>query len=273
MDRTYVKRYTPGEPGSAELEAAGLRWLAEGSGHGGVSVVEVINVGPTHLTLRKLPMSAPTPGAGEAFGQALARTHALGAPFHGAPPKGWTGLGAIGKAPLTFTNPDEPPLTWGQFYARHRIAPYVRVAHKLGALDDTRVFDNLCERLAAGDYDSPQPGLVEGVARIHGDLWSGNVLWSPAPWPGSEVGPEWTGATVIDPAAHGGHAETDLAMLALFGAPQLRQILDGYHAVSPLARGWQDRLDLHQIHPLLVHAVLFGRSYGERATERAQQYV
>ncbi|HVH24524.1 MAG TPA: fructosamine kinase family protein, partial [Pseudonocardia sp.] len=105
------------------------------------------------------------------------------------------------------------------------------------------VVERVCARL---------PGLAvadEPPARLHGDLWSGNVLWSAE------------GAWLIDPAAHGGHRETDLAMLALFGSPHLATVLDAYQEVAPLAAGWPARVPLHQLFPLLVHVVLFGRSY------------
>ena len=94
-------------------------------------------------------------------------------------------------------------------------------------------------------------GPPEPPSRIHGDCWSGNVLWS--------GGRGW----LIDPAAQGGHRETDLAMLALFGAPYLDRILAAYSDVAPLAAGWRDRVPLHQLHPLLVHACLFGSGYAE----------
>ena len=73
----------------------------------------------------------------------------------------------------------------------------------------------------------------------------------------------WTadGAVLIDPAAHGGHRETDLAMLALFGCPYLADVLDGYQSVRPLARGFRQRIGLHQLYPLLAHVVLFGGGY------------
>jgi fructosamine-3-kinase len=91
---------------------------------------------------------------------------------------------------------------------------------------------------------------VERPARIHGDLWSGNVVWTAH------------GAVLIDAgAAHGGHPETDLAMLALFGLPHLGRVVRAYDAEMPLAAGWQDRVPLMQLHPLLVHVVLFGGRY------------
>ncbi len=113
--------------------------------------------------------------------------------------------------------------------------------------------ERLCERL---------PGLAgpaEPPARLHGDLWSGNVLW------GAD-GRVW----LIDPAAHGGHRETDLAMLRLFGCPHLEQVLDGYRQQAPLAEGWEERVGVHQLFPLLVHAVLFGRGYAEQALSVAR---
>lgn len=73
------------------------------------------------------------------------------------------------------------------------------------------------------------------------------------------------GVTPIDPAAHGGHRETDLALLALFGAPHLETVLAGYDEVHPSAPGRDGRVGLHQLHCLLVHALLFGGSYAARA--------
>jgi fructosamine-3-kinase len=82
-------------------------------------------------------------------------------------------------------------------------------------------------------------------------------------WPG---GRGW----LIDPAAQGGHRETDLAMLALFGAPYLDRILGGYQEAAPLAPGWRQRVPLHQLHPLLVHVCLFGGPYRESALAAAR---
>ena len=86
--------------------------------------------------------------------------------------------------------------------------------------------------------------------------------------PGNRVG-----AVLIDPMAHGGHAETDLAMLALFGCPHLGRIVSAYDEVSPLAYGWRDRVHLHQLAPLLHHCALFGRSYTRSALEAARAYA
>jgi fructosamine-3-kinase len=107
----------------------------------------------------------------------------------------------------------------------------------------------------------------EPPARLHGDLWNGNVLWG-------LDGQVWA----IDPAAHAGHRETDLAMLSLFGLPHLPRVLDAYLEASPLADGWEDRVPLHQLFPLLVHACLFGwgtsgTGYGGRAGAAARELL
>ncbi|MDR1187603.1 MAG: fructosamine kinase family protein [Bifidobacteriaceae bacterium] len=270
MPRTFTKRYRRGQPGSPRLEALSLAWLADVPD--GVRIVGVKSVGETRLELEHLATVSPAEGAAEALGRALARTHAAGAPHFGAAPPGWDRAGGIGQAPLSFVTTGG--LAWGEFYAAERMLPYARAAERLGALppDGLKTFDALARRLADGVFDAPQPGLMEpqAAARVHGDLWTGNVIWTDPP---PEAGRPWTGAALIDPAAHGGHAETDLAMLALFGLFGLRELVEAYNEASPLAEGWKERVGLHQLFPLLVHAALFGGSYGRRALDRAREYL
>src|SRR5213078_3084658 len=92
-------------------------------------------------------------------------------------------------------------------------------------------------------------GPAEPPARLHGDLWSGNVLT------GADGRP-----VLIDPAAYGGHREIDLAMLRLFGSPGAG-FEEAYEEVAPLAAGHEERVELWQILPLLTHAALFGGSW------------
>jgi len=224
-------------------EANGLRWLAEADA---VPVPKVLGADENLLVIELLPAGEPTQDAAEDFGAGLARMHAAGAPSFGAP---WPGY--IASLPLVNT----PGTEWGSWYAEHRLVPYLRMAHDRGALSGADV--SLVETVAGriGELAGPP----EPPSRIHGDLWSGNVLWS--------GGRGW----LIDPAAHGGHRETDLAMLALFGAPHLDRITRAYAAAVPLADGYRRRVPLHQLHPLLVHVCLFGGSYASqlRAAARA----
>ncbi len=244
----FVKTNNSAPPGFFALEAAGLRWLAV---DGGARCARVLAHDERSLTLERLDSVAPTRDAARDFGSRLAVTHEAGAPMFGAGPHGWEGEGYFGPLsqplPMSFTGHQ----TWGEFYAEERLLPMAAMAETRLSSEGRRSVDAVIERCAAGDFeDGDEP------ARIHGDLWSGNVMWTDV------------GVVLIDPAAQGGHRETDLAMLVLFGCPHLDEVLAGYQSVRPLREGWRDRVGLHQLYPLLAHVVLFGGGYG-RQTEAA----
>ncbi|MBA3720722.1 MAG: fructosamine kinase family protein, partial [Nocardioidaceae bacterium] len=209
---------------------------------------EVHAVADDCLVLGWIEPGRPSADAAERFGRELAATHAAGAKTFGLPDGGTTW---IGTAPL----PQAPTDDWPEFWAARRLVPYLRLASDRGAVsaEDQEQIEQAVGSVAE------LAGPAEPPARIHGDLWSGNVVWASD-----------SRAHLVDPAAHGGHRETDLAMLALFGVPQLERVFAAYDEVSPLADGWQQRVPLHQLHPLLVHAALFGGSYGARAGAAAR---
>lgn len=251
MVDAFRKSRAHAPPGFFDTEAAGLRWLAV---PGGPRVARVLGHGPEHLDLERVDPARPTADAARDLGRRLAVLHGAGAAGFGVLPPG-AGRGYFG--PL-----DDPlPLTagtwgdWPAFYAHARLRPVVAQGRERGVLtaQDAAAVERVCGRLGvlAG------PAAREAPARVHGDLWSGNVLWSRGPGGAAE-------AVLIDPAAHGGHREADLAMLALFGAPHLDEVLAGYDAAWPLAPGWRERVPLHQLYPLAVHAVLFGGGYVEQ---------
>ncbi|WP_086793610.1 fructosamine kinase family protein [Streptomyces thermovulgaris] len=235
-------------PEATRAEAAGLRWLAEADA---VRVPAVHGHDRHWLVTDRVPQGRPSPQAAVRFGRALAALHAAGAPAFGAPPPGGPREAYIGLAPMR----NVPGADWPQWYAEHRVLPYLRRAVDDGTLlpAEAAVVERALERLPGF------AGPAEPPARLHGDLWNGNVLWGAD----GEV-------RLIDPAAHGGHRETDLAMLHLFGCPHLDRVLEGYQEVAPLADGWSDRIGLHQLFPLLVHTVLFGRGYAAQAVAAAR---
>ncbi|CCH28288.1 fructosamine kinase family protein [Actinosynnema sp. NPDC047251] len=240
-DLVVVKSHD--HPNAVQAEAASLSWLAEPEGP---PVPQVRAHDDRWLVLDQIEPGSPTPRAAEDFGRQLAALHATGAPAFGVPPPDGPRDAFIGLAHM----PNEPHPSWPEWFAEHRIAHYVRQAVDIGVLttSEARIIEDV-------RVDAP----TEPPARLHGDLWNGNVHWA-------ADGRAW----LIDPAAHGGHRESDLAMLALFGCPHLDRILAAYHEVAPLSDGWRERFPLHQLFPLLVHTVLFGRGYASQTLSAAR---
>jgi len=247
----FVKSHSGAPTDYFAWEAAGLRWL-DGV-DGGVPCAQVVSVDSGSLKLRRLEPAGPSPEAAGVFGGRLAATHDAGAAAFGAGPDGWDGPGFFGPLSQPLPMSLRQHRRWGEFYADERLAPMAeRAAAQLDASTRTTISE-VAARCRAGDFDDDdQP------ARLHGDLWGGNVMWTP------------DGAVFIDPAAHGGHRETDLAMLALFGCPHYDAVLAGYQRVRPLKPGWRNRIGLHQLFPLLAHVVLFGDGYAARTRAAAR---
>lgn len=230
----FVKRNERAPSGMFAAEAAGLDWLRPGP----LRIPGVVAVGDTWLVLEWLDLGG-RPDLG-AFGRGLAAMHRLSAPRFGLATPNYL-------ATLVQDNAAEPD--WPTFYVERRLRP---LFHRAGLQCDTAL-----DRLRA------QPdrfGPVELPARLHGDLWWGNVAAS-------------GGAPVVfDPAVYGGHREVDLAMLALFGGlPD--ELVAAYDEVWPLAMGWRERIALHQLYPLAAHACLFGGSYGNQVERILSRYA
>ena len=220
----FVKSNAHAPAGMFAAEAAGLDWLRAGP----VRVPEVLEIGEDHLVLEWLELAErPDPVR---LGRGLAGLHRAGAPCFGLDRGNFL-------ADLAQDNTPEPD--WPTFYIERRLRPMCRRA----GLAVDRELDRL--RADADRFGPPEP-----PARLHGDLWWGNV--------GALSGGE---PVIFDPAVYGGHREIDLAMLALFGGlPDA--LVAAYDEVFPLADGWRERIALHQLYPLATHAALFGGGYG-----------
>ena len=239
----YVKR-NPGRSG--DWEAAGLRWLGQRAEGTELRVVEVLVREGDELHLERVRSAAPTEAAAEKFGRGLAQMHATGADAFGQGPKGWEGDGFQGPNDDLLALPLTPTERWGEFYAE--------VLEGLAggfAASNRKDIDTLLGRLRDGDFDGARP------APLHGDLWSGNVMWSE------------DGVVLIDPAAHTGHPETDLAALQIFGTPHVERILAAYAEEAGWETGknadWRLREPLHELQLLFLHVRLFGGSYEDQA--------
>lgn len=249
--RVFVKTSPDAPQGGFAAEAAGLRWLAQPEA---IEVAEPLAVvdGPDDelrlLALRWIEAGRLDARGEEELGRGLAGVHVAGAQSFGG--DGPLMLGALAL-------PNTPAATWSEFYAEQRLRPLARMAADRGSLDASglAVVDTLCGRLDVVG------GPAEPPARLHGDLWAGNVM------AGADGRPH-----LIDPLAYGGHREVDLAMLRLFGGPSAR-CFAAYEEVAPLADGHRERVGLHQVFPLLVHAVLFGGGYGPQAVAAASRYL
>jgi fructosamine-3-kinase len=260
----FVKTRAEAHPGEYASEAFGLRWLGE---PGALRVPGVLEVGEDYLALEWIEPGRLDGAGVEELGRGLAAIHRAGSPCFGDPRAHDGDLCAHdgdprsqGGEPTRFGSlalPNEATPDWASFFVERRLRPLAGLAAEQGWLTSagSRAIRRVCER--AHELAGPP----EPPARLHGDLWTGNVM-------ADMQGRPW----LIDPAVYGGHREMDLAMLRLFGAPSER-VFAAYEEIFPLAEGWQGRVELWQLPPMLVHGVLFGGGYCEAAERIALRYA
>jgi fructosamine-3-kinase len=247
--RVFAKTHSSPPPGFFTTEAAGLSWLRD---PGCVAVPAVLAVSdgdgtaPAFLALEWIDEGRRSVRSDTALGRSLAALHDAGAECFGRTDRRTTG--SLGL-------PNEPARSWSEFVATNRFVPLAAIARDRDALPPAVIDDleALARRVERFDDGAPP-------ARLHGDLWAGNRIVD-------ATGVNW----LIDPAAHGGHREFDLAMMRLFGGYSA-DCFAAYAEVAPLSDGWADRVSLHQIAPLVVHAIKFGGGYVTAAAHAIRRY-
>jgi len=221
-----------------DAEARGLAWLGEA---GALRVPRVLAVSraseePAFLALERIDPAPKARDFDDQLGRGLAALHRFGAPSFGLDYDNFI---------ATLPQPNTPCATWAELYWSRRLEPLLRRASdaRLVSAAMRRGFADLEPRLEI------LCGPPEPPARVHGDLWGGNLLADDRGAP-----------CLIDPSVYGGHREVDLAMMRLFGGFGARAF-DAYDEAFPLADGHEDRVPLYQLYPLLVHVNLFGSMY------------
>lgn len=246
--RAFVKTNADAPAGLFEAEARGLGWLGEARA---VRVPKVLAVGrgrPAFLALELVEAAPRRRDFDEMLGRSLASLHRASPAAFGLDHDNF-----IGSLPQS--NRSHP--TWAAFFRAERLEPQLRLAHDAGRLTASlsQGFERLWRRL------DELVGPEEAPARLHGDLWGGNLH------AGEDGAP-----CLIDPAAYGGHREVDLAMMQLFGGFSAR-VFAAYAEAFPLAPGHSERVPLYQLYPLLVHVNLFGGSYAASVASALGRYI
>ncbi len=245
--RVFVKANAAAPSGMFQAEARGLAWLAEANA---VKLPEVLAVGsddgPAFLALELIEPGPRRPRFDEELGQALAALHRTAPAAFGLDHDNF-----IGSLPQS----NQPCARWADFYRRERLGAQLALAVSQCRAGSAmqRGFERLFARLDA------LVGTDEPPARLHGDLWGGNLHVT------AEGAP-----CLIDPAAYGGHRELDLAMMRLFGGFSER-VFAAYAEAHPLSPGHAERVALYQLYPLMVHVNLFGGGYA-RSVERTLEH-
>jgi protein-ribulosamine 3-kinase len=178
------------------------------------------------------------------FGRSLARLHRLTAEYFGHELDNY--MGSLPQSNKKHT-------TWNLFFVEERLKRQVSLANVYFSSSDFAAFERLYARL-----DELFP--VEPPALLHGDLWGGNYM----------VAPDGK-ACLIDPAVYYGHREVDIAMTTLFGGFD-ETFYASYQEEYPLEKGWQERLDVFKLYPLLIHLNLFGSGYLESVTSIIRRF-
>ncbi len=232
-----------------EKEGRGLALLRSSTDL--IYIPEVLKVGKltngiTYLALEYLEPKSIGEKDFEQLGRGLAQLHSVRSSNFGLDYDNYIG---------TLLQKNDYKSTFHDFYWEMRIYPQLVLAERDGKLNKNDI------DLAYQSYkkwDSIFPN--EKASLIHGDLWGGNVMNTLN-----------KGISIIDPAVYYGHREIEIAFTMLFGGFS-STFYSAYNTILPLEKGFDERIELYHLYPILVHANLFGGHYVSRAKSIIKKY-
>lgn len=227
-----------------ETESKGLKILSDANTD--LVIPEVVEVGKNFLLLSLLIPGSGNSGSAYGFGTELAKLHQ-----HSFETFGLNHDNFIGKLPQS----NNQHQNWADFFVSERIEPQINLGIQSGKFESDLIpIVDALHKTVQDLFPNEQPAL------LHGDLWSGNYMFTKS-----------GAASIYDPAVYYGHREMDIAMTRLFGGFS-EEFYKGYNSGYPLADRFEDRIELCNLYPILVHANLFGGGYVRRANEILRQY-
>ncbi len=228
-----------------ETEAKGLKLLQDAGTE--LAIPEVVLKEDEFLVLEWIEEGGGKQNTAANFGRQLAKLHQNTQKQFGLDHDNF-----IGRLPQS----NNKHGNWPDFFAIERIEPQIKMGVESGKINRTvlKEVQSLYKKLGS-IFPAEPPAL------IHGDLWSGNYMFTKS-----------GGASIYDPAVYYGHREMEIAMTRLFGGFSAN-FYDGYNKVFPLSKDFSERVELCNLYPILVHANLFGGSYCRQAEGIIQNYA
>lgn len=243
-----------------EKEAYGLNLLASANA---IRIPKVLHVSEQCLLMEYIQESQQSHNYWANLAVQLAKLHQVGQHFSSAGLETMPSSGSNTQFGLDHNNycGDNIQINgWHsdgyEFFADQRLLFQARMAFDNGYLESPWVIhiESICERLTELIPNQP-PSL------IHGDLWPGNILVDDSGQP-----------ALIDPAAHYGWREADIAMTLLFGGLP-HDFYQAYDEAWPMEPRWRSRVPLYNLYHLLNHLNIFGVSYLEQVQATIGRYA
>lgn len=235
-------------PGMFEAEAKGLAFLAE---HSSFEIPKPIATGETldkqWIIMEIITSGAKKPDYWENFGRRMAEMHKRTNDTFGLSYDNY-----IGSLPQY----NKPTAEWPEFFVEQRLKPQLEMAKSksLASSEIVRLFEKVFSR--AERYFPKEP-----PAALHGDLWTGNFMTTAS-----------GDATIFDPSVAFGHREMDIGMSKLFGSFD-NKFYAAYNEVYPMEKGWEQRVNIANLYPLMAHVNIFGGSYTSQVMNILRKYA